>query len=48
MTFSGKVSVGSNSNILEGSVVTAFEASAVSIGSNVVVEQVACCSQNGG
>ncbi len=41
MRFSGKVSVGSNSNILESSVVTALEPAAVSIGSNVVIEQVA-------
>ena len=38
--FSGKVSVGSNSNILESSVITALEPSAVSIGSDVVIEQV--------
>ena len=42
IVFAGKVSVGSNSNILESSLVTASEASAVSIGSNVVIEQVAC------
>jgi carbonic anhydrase/acetyltransferase-like protein (isoleucine patch superfamily) len=43
IAFSGKVSVGSNSNILESSIVTAPGSSAVSIGSNVVIEQVACC-----
>jgi hypothetical protein len=45
INYLGKVSVGSNSNILESSVVTALDASAVSIGSNVVIEQVSCCSQ---